>query len=93
MALIDNLGCPLYGITAKRTMMKDPLVEVEDEDKANALYREDVLFEGGWELEDIPGLDLILDPGEDRDRVFSTVLDMREGDVIRLREGVGHWPV
>jgi tRNA threonylcarbamoyl adenosine modification protein (Sua5/YciO/YrdC/YwlC family) len=96
MALINNLGCPLYGITAKRTMIKAPLVEVEDEseDKANALYREDVLFEGGWELEDIPGLDIILDPGEDRERFFSTVLDMREeGDVILLREGVGPWPV
>jgi tRNA threonylcarbamoyl adenosine modification protein (Sua5/YciO/YrdC/YwlC family) len=98
-ALINNLGCPLYGITAKRTMIKDPSVEGEymdeDENKANVLYREDtdVLFEGGWELEDISGLDLILDPGEDRERVFSTVLDMREGDVLLLREGVGPWPV
>ena len=51
-----------------------------------------MLFEGGWELEAIPGLDLILDPGADRERIFSTVLDMREGDVILLREGAWAWP-
>jgi tRNA threonylcarbamoyl adenosine modification protein (Sua5/YciO/YrdC/YwlC family) len=95
MALINSLGCPLYCITAKRTMIKDPQDEAEEdaEDKSKALYQENVLFEGGWELDDIPGLDLILDPGEDRERIFSTVLDMREGDVVLLREGVGPWPV
>jgi len=94
-ALINNLGFPLYGITAKKTMSGDLLSDIEDDEegKANALYREDVLFEGGWELEAIPGLDLILDPGVDRERIFSTVLDMREGDVILLREGAGPWPV
>ena len=90
--LINNLGCPLYGITAKRTMTGDELDEEDETEKLQALYREEVLFEGGWELEDIPGLDLILDPGEDRERVFSTVLDLREGDVILLREGIGPWP-
>jgi tRNA threonylcarbamoyl adenosine modification protein (Sua5/YciO/YrdC/YwlC family) len=94
LALINNLGYPLYGVTAKRTMIKDLSSEVdeESEEKSKALYREDVLFEGGWELDDIPGLDLILDPGEDRERIFSTVLDMREGDIELLREGAGPWP-
>ena len=94
-ALINSLGCPLYGITAKRSMILDPEAEDEEEveEKAKALYKEDVLFEGGWELEAIPGLDLILDPGEDRERIFSTVLDMREGDVVLLRQGAGPWPV
>ena len=94
ISLINNLGCPLYGITAKRSMLGDPQSDKEDEEaRSNALYGEEVLFEGGWELEDIPGLDIILDPGEDRERIFSTVLDMREGDVVLLREGAGLWPV
>ena len=64
----------------------------EDEEGQNFYFREDDLFEGGWELETINGLDLILDPGEDQERVVSTVLDMRTGEVILLRQGVGVWP-
>ena len=80
IALVNSLGFPLYGITAKGTMTVTG-------------YEEDELFEEGWELEDIEGLDLILDPGHDRDRVYSTVLDMRTGEVILLRQGIGPWPV
>jgi tRNA threonylcarbamoyl adenosine modification protein (Sua5/YciO/YrdC/YwlC family) len=101
ISLINSLGCPVYGITAKRTMARGWGPEAEDEDASisaindntEALYGEDVLFEGGWELDDINGLDLILDPGHDRDRVFSTVLDMRTGEVILLRQGIGIWPI
>ena len=85
LALINTLGCPLYGITAKRSISMDG---VEEED----FYREETLFDGGWELEDIRGLDLILDPGEDRNRIFSTVLDISSGDVQVLRQGAGPWP-
>ena len=89
-ALINVLGCPLYGITAKRnmTMSSDIPDELESE-----FYEEDALFDGGWELEDIKGLDLILDPGEDRSRIFSTVLDISSGEVQVLRQGAGIWPV
>jgi hypothetical protein len=54
---------------------------------------EDELFECGWELEDINGVDLILDSGEERERVFSTILDMCDDEVKLLRQGVGTWPV
>ena len=94
MSVIKNLGSPLYGITAKKTMTGDhdaDLTESETEE-GGVSYKEDSLFEGGWELEAITGLNLILDPGEDRDRVFSTVLDMRSGDVKLLRPGIGAWP-
>ena len=91
LALIKTLGCPLYGITAKRTMSMNGYDEFEDPD--SLVYQEDSLFEGGWELEDIQGLDLILDPGEDRNRIFSTVLDLSAEDVKVLREGAGLWPV
>ena len=69
------------------------LSDEANEEVQEVFYREDVLFEGGWELEAINGLDLILDPGHDRDRVFSTVLDMRTGEVVLLRQGIGPWPV
>ena len=96
IALINNLGCPLYGITAKRTMSDEIAPDFYEEDNSGdqtVSYSEDALFEGGWELESINGLDLILDPGEDRERVLSTVLDMRTGEVILLRQGAGIWPV
>ncbi|MDR2617261.1 MAG: L-threonylcarbamoyladenylate synthase [Treponema sp.] len=81
VSLIKSLECPLYSITAKKDME-------EDSD-----YEEENLFEGGWELESIAGLDLILDPGEDRSRIFSTILDMKEGEVKLIRQGAGAWPV
>ena len=95
LALIKALGCPLYGITAKRNMGTDPHYEEDsdDNDPLAAFYREETLFDGGWELEDIHGLDLILDPGEDRNRIFSTVLDISSGEVQVLRLGAGIWPI
>jgi len=86
LALINTLGCPLYGVTAKREML---LPEEADQD----LTYEESLFEGGWELEDIPGLGLVLDSGEDRNRIFTTVLDLSSGEIQVLRQGAGHWPV
>ena len=88
LALINTLGCPLYGITAKRNMLPDGL----EQDLAD-LWSEETLFEGGWELEDINGIDVILDPGEDRNRIFSTVLDLSSGEVQLVRQGAGSWPV
>jgi tRNA A37 threonylcarbamoyladenosine synthetase subunit TsaC/SUA5/YrdC len=93
VAVINSLGCPLYGITAKREM-----TEFEDEPAhhdmryADFIPSEEYLFDGGWEMEDIRGLDLILDPGEDRSRIFSTVLDLSSGEIELLRQGVGLWP-
>ena len=96
LALIDFLGCPLYGITAKRTMSHNNEYfddDPEDEEGFSAFYREETLFDGGWELEDIQGLDLVLDPGEERSRIFSTVLDLGNPEVEVLRQGAGPWPV
>jgi tRNA threonylcarbamoyl adenosine modification protein (Sua5/YciO/YrdC/YwlC family) len=84
--MINTLGCPLYGVTAKRQML---LTENIDQDSTD----EETLFEGGWELEEIPHLDLVLDPGEDRKRIFTTVLDLSSGEIQVLRQGAGHWPV
>jgi len=86
LSLINTLCCPLYGVTAKREMLST-------EEISQDLTDEETLFEGGWELEDIPYLDLVLDPGEDRKRIFTTVLDLSSGEIQVLRQGAGHWPI
>ena len=88
MALINTLGCPLYGITAKRSMLPNAI-----EDDSVDLWSEETLFEGGWEMDDIQGVDVILDPGEDRSRILSTVLDLSADEVQVVRQGTGFWPV
>jgi tRNA threonylcarbamoyl adenosine modification protein (Sua5/YciO/YrdC/YwlC family) len=95
LALIDTLQQPLYSITAKKSMQEE--VEFDDapaegEDELPPIP-EDELFEGGWELDGINGLDLILDSGEERERIFSTILDLSGDDVKLLRQGAGEWPV
>jgi len=105
--IIQELGEPMYSITAKRSMLglesesssqseDNKLTEAgtEQEEGYPALppIPEEELFEGGWELEDIPGLDMILDTGEELPRLYSTVLDFTSGDIIVLRPGAGPWP-
>ena len=91
VALINALGCPLYSITAKRDISEDEADP--DQRYADFIPSEEYLFDGGWELDEIQGLDLILDPGEDRNRIFSTVLDLSAGEIQVLRQGAGDWPV
>ena len=101
--LINTLNHPLYSITAKKSMIKkneddvfitsgdlDPSEENETELPP---IPEDELFESGWELEEIEELDLILDGGEERERVFSTILDMCSDEIKVLRKGTGAWPI
>ena len=101
LELVRALGSPLYSITAKKTMAAEigeesPLGEAEEEagERTDLLppIPEEVLFEGGWELEAIEDLDLILDPGEERPRIFSTILDLGGAEVLLLRSGAGPWP-
>jgi tRNA threonylcarbamoyl adenosine modification protein (Sua5/YciO/YrdC/YwlC family) len=89
LSLIGALQCPLYSITAKREMAAGDGGNSGDGD---SFYREETLFEGGWELEDITGLDIILDSGEDRSRIFSTILDLIGDEVTMIRQGAGEWP-
>ena len=93
--LIETLGYPLYSITAKRSMAGHETEEDDSESADTELppIPEDELFECGRELEGINGVDLILDSGEERERIFSTILDMCEDDVKVLRNGAGLWPV
>jgi len=103
--LIDALRSPLYSITAKKSMCSGDEKKIPAEETANKKrlffseeppplsIPEDELFENGWELENIEGLDLILDSGEERDRIFSTILDMCQEEITMLRQGAGAWPV
>jgi tRNA threonylcarbamoyl adenosine modification protein (Sua5/YciO/YrdC/YwlC family) len=95
LAIINELGVPLYSVTAKRNMIHDSEFdddEVELDDGKLPPIPEDALFEGGWELEDIPGIDMILDAGEDLSRLFSTILDLTEDEAVLIRQGAGEWP-
>jgi tRNA threonylcarbamoyl adenosine modification protein (Sua5/YciO/YrdC/YwlC family) len=99
LALIRELGSPLYSVTAKRSMISGEDAAAYDgtEDAAAETelppIPEEELFEGGWELDAIEGIDLILDSGEERARIFSTILDMTGDEVRLLRQGEGPWPV
>ena len=98
LELIKALGSPLYSVTAKRSMTLEEW-EVFAEGKHSEANPEELppipeedLFEGGWELEAIPGLDIILDTGEERPRIFSTILDVSGNEITLLRMGAGTWP-
>jgi len=94
LRLIETLKHPLYSITAKRSMT-GKWESDEDDTQHTELpsIPEDELFESGWEIEEIDGIDLILDSGEERERIFSTILDMCTDEVKVLRQGAGPWPV
>jgi tRNA threonylcarbamoyl adenosine modification protein (Sua5/YciO/YrdC/YwlC family) len=96
LALIKTLAHPLYSITAKKSMKTGAEWEggeAEAGDTELPPIPEEDLFEGGWELEDIDGVNLILDSGEERERIFSTILDLSGEEVDILRRGAGPWPV
>jgi tRNA threonylcarbamoyl adenosine modification protein (Sua5/YciO/YrdC/YwlC family) len=98
LRLLGELAHPLYSITAKRSMAPgmaasaDPNPLDGGEAEMPPIPEED-LFEGGWELEEIQGVDLVLDGGEEQKRIFSTILDLSGGEVRVLRRGAGPWPV
>ncbi|MDR0323676.1 MAG: L-threonylcarbamoyladenylate synthase [Treponema sp.] len=97
IGLINSLGNPLYSITAKRNMTgidNDEIFHNEAEETSSELppIPEEELFESGWELEEISGVDLILDSAEERERIFSTILDLYSDEIKMLRQGAGAWP-
>ena len=94
IALIKTHGQPLYSVTAKRNMIflgtdEDLIFEEKIEDEMLPPILEEELFEEGWEVEAIDGLSMILDPGEERPRIFSSVLDLCNDEVKLIRAGAG----
>ncbi|HCM25384.1 MAG TPA: Sua5/YciO/YrdC/YwlC family protein [Treponema sp.] len=97
-ALVNALGSPLYSVTAKKAMAagsEEGFGAADAEEIAEGglpTIPEEELFEGGWELEAIEGLELVLDTGEERPRLLSTVLDLADEEPRVLRIGAGAWP-
>jgi tRNA A37 threonylcarbamoyladenosine synthetase subunit TsaC/SUA5/YrdC len=97
LKLIAVLGCPLYAITAKRSMTEaggdddDSDTVASNAEELPPIPEED-LIDGGWEMEDIAGIDLVLDTGEERPRIFSTILDISGPEIRQIRPGAGPWP-
>ncbi|MDR0784639.1 MAG: L-threonylcarbamoyladenylate synthase [Treponema sp.] len=82
IALIRKIESPLYSITAKRVMLPNaPDFNAQEDDPR------DQLFEAGWEMEDISGIDMILDGGEEQERALSTVLDISGDEPTVVRQG------
>jgi tRNA threonylcarbamoyl adenosine modification protein (Sua5/YciO/YrdC/YwlC family) len=81
--IVQELGHPMFSITAARDM--SDVYSLED------AYAEELLFDFGWELEDIPEIDLVIDSGEELERRLSTVIELEENDFHLLREGKGIW--
>ena len=104
LRILGELAHPLYSITAKRSMVQDaapgaaapaafhPAGLHGGETELPPIPEED-LFEGGWELEEIQGVDIVLDGGEEQERIFSTILDLSGDEVRVLRRGAGLWPI
>ena len=94
--IIETLEHPLYSITAKKSMTGMTITEIAhaaEIDTELPPIPEEELFESGWELEDISGVDMVLDGGEERERIFSTILDLSGEEIKLLRKGSGSWPV
>jgi tRNA threonylcarbamoyl adenosine modification protein (Sua5/YciO/YrdC/YwlC family) len=80
-AIVEALGEPIFSTTAARSM--------DDPSWWHPEFAEENLFEMGWELEDIAGIDMILDGGEALSKTLTTVLDLTGEEVAVIREGLG----
>lgn len=83
--LVETLGAPMFSITAAKDM-----VDIYNE--SHAAYTEELLFETGWELEDIEEIDVILDTGEVLEKRLSTVVRLTADGPELLRQGKAAWP-
>ena len=80
-ALVRTLGRPLFGITASR--------QLSEPGWWDEAFAQEYLFEEAWQLEDLEGVDLVLDPGEDQPKVLTTVVDLTDGTPVLIRQGLG----
>jgi tRNA A37 threonylcarbamoyladenosine synthetase subunit TsaC/SUA5/YrdC len=97
-ALIRALGNPLYSITAKRSMAGGDDAASADTPEGELAIAEEELFTGGAEIDDIRDVSMVLDPGEEQPRIFSTILDLSgtgaaQSGAELIRRGAGQWPL
>ena len=79
--LIKVHGSPLFVITAAR--------EMTEGDSWDYTFSIENLYKFGWEVEDIPYVDLVLDTGEELPTNLSTVLKLSNDEIEIIREGAG----
>lgn len=79
--LIKTHGSPLFVITAAREMAYDDLHDDS--------YDLEHLFSFGWEVEDIEGVDVVLDTGEEVSLEVSTVVRLTDSEPEVIRQGAG----
>ena len=77
--VIDEIGSPLFAVSASKKMI--------DPDKYEHYYKEESMFGYGCELEDIRGIDLILDNGKELVRNTSTVIRLTDDEPEIIRQG------
>jgi tRNA threonylcarbamoyl adenosine modification protein (Sua5/YciO/YrdC/YwlC family) len=82
-AILETIGEPMFSTTAARTM--------DDPGWWDTSFADENLFEMGWELEGISGIDMILDGGEALSKTLSTVLDLSGEEVVVIRQGIGEY--
>lgn len=78
--IIEQHDHPLFSFTASKAMLSGWWDEK---------YAEENLYEYGWELEEINGIDMILDHGEALKKVLTTVIKIIDDEVEIIREGIG----
>lgn len=84
-ALIEALDEPVFSTTAAHTM--------DDQSWWDPNFADENLFEMGWELEGIRGIDMIIDGGEALSKTLTTVIDMTGEEIVIVREGLGEYRV
>ncbi|MDC7219897.1 MAG: L-threonylcarbamoyladenylate synthase [Spirochaetales bacterium] len=83
-ALVQKHGAPIFSITACRDMNNKDWWDYE--------FAEENLFESGWELEDIEGVEMVIDTGEAQPKHLTTVIRLTEDEPEIIREGSGPLP-
>jgi tRNA threonylcarbamoyl adenosine modification protein (Sua5/YciO/YrdC/YwlC family) len=84
IAIVNTHGSPIYSITACK--------EMNNKDWWDFEFAEEHLFENGWEIEDIEGVEMVIDTGEAQPKQLSTVLRMTNDEIEVIREGIGPLP-
>ncbi|RKX77306.1 MAG: Sua5/YciO/YrdC/YwlC family protein [Spirochaetes bacterium] len=82
-AILEILGEPMFSTTAAHSM--------DDPGWWDTGFADENLFEMGWELEGIKGIDMILDGGEALSKILTTVLSLTGEKIEIIREGLGKY--
>ena len=84
LALVEKHGSPIFSITACR--------EMNNKEWWDYQFAEEHLFTSGWELEDIAGVEMVIDTGEAQEKYLTTVIRLTGDEPEIIREGLGPLP-